>query len=122
MQLIDGELWAKTRAGARAGRGFRYQDAATAWFIVEAWAGKRPWTVAIPEGLEDTTLHNPKDGLEFRVQIKSKHDSQGKFAPGEIASYRHRLPKHWNNAGKIYSICEQYSAIRRSREGRISFI
>lgn len=87
MQLIDGELWAKTRAGARAGRGFRYQDAATAWFIVEAWAGKRPWTVAIPEGLEDTTLHNPKDGFEFRVQIKSKHDSQGKFSPGEVAAY-----------------------------------
>lgn len=87
MQLIDGELWAKTRAGARAGRGFRYQDAATAWFIVEAWAGRRPWTVAIPEGLEDTTLHNPKDGLEFRVQIKSKHDSQGKFSLGEVASY-----------------------------------
>jgi hypothetical protein len=87
MQLIDGELWASTRAGARSGRGFRYQDAATAWLIVEAWAGKWPWTVAIPEGLEDTTLHNPKGGLEFRVQIKSKHDAQGKFSLGEVASY-----------------------------------
>ena len=75
--LVDRELWIRTRAGARAGRGFRYQDAAAAWLAVQAWVGSAPWQVTIPEGVDDVTLHGT--GLEWRVQIKSRHDPRGVF-------------------------------------------
>src|SRR3546814_3829833 len=41
---------AASRAGSNAGRGFRYQDAVSAWLAVEIWAGKRAPTIVIPEG------------------------------------------------------------------------
>lgn len=83
--LIDPELWAKTRSGARAGRGFRYQDALCAALAVEAWAGEAAWNAVVPEGLEDATLHGP--GLEIRAQIKSRHDPRGRFSLSEVADF-----------------------------------
>jgi hypothetical protein len=82
--LIDPALWSKSRAGARAGRGFRYQDIATALLAVQSWAGAS-WQVVIPEGLDDATLHGPMG--ETRVQMKSRHDPRGLFTPGEVADY-----------------------------------
>ncbi|MER8855619.1 hypothetical protein NKH94_29235 [Mesorhizobium australicum] len=83
--LIDPELWAKTRSGARAGRGFRYQDALCAALAVEAWAGEAAWNAVVPEGLEDATLYGP--GLEIRAQIKSRHDPRGRFSLSEVADF-----------------------------------
>jgi len=82
--LIDPELWAATRAGARAGRGFRYQDVATALLAVEAWIGA-DWHTIVPEGVDDATLHGP--AAEVRVQIKSRHDPRGVFRPTEIGAH-----------------------------------
>jgi len=78
-------LWAKTRAGARAGRGFRYQDAAGAWLAAAAWSGELPWTVVIPEGLDDISLHG--ESFELRAQLKSRHDAQATFSLVEVADY-----------------------------------
>jgi len=81
--LIDPKLWASSRAGARAGRGFRYQDASGALLAARIWAGKSPATTLIPEGLDDLTLHG--QALDVRVQAKSRHDPRGTFSIPEIA-------------------------------------
>lgn len=83
--LIDPDLWARTRSGARAGRGFRYQDAVCAALAIDAWAGTAAWTVVVPEGLDDVTLHGC--ALEIRAQIKSRHDPRGEFSLNEVAEY-----------------------------------
>lgn len=83
--LIDRELWAETRSGARAGRGFRYQDAVGAWLAVAAWRGGAAWQAVIPEGVEDITLHGP--GREVRSQLKARHAPQGRFSLAEAAQH-----------------------------------
>lgn len=97
---IDPELWRRSRAGARAGRGFRFQDAACALMAVQAWRGSHGWTVVIPEGADDASLHGP--GLEIRAQIKSRHDPRGLFAAHEVAEYLGKimlgLPSGWDPA------------------------
>lgn len=82
---IDPDLWAKSRTGARAGRGFRFQDAVCAWLAVEAWAGTANWEMVLPEGLDDASLHGPL--FDIQVQIKSRHDPRGIFSLDEIATY-----------------------------------
>ncbi|WP_165191651.1 hypothetical protein [Caulobacter soli] len=83
--LIDANLWAATRSGARAGRGFHYQDAVAAWLAVEAWRGAEAWRAVVPEGVDDITLHG--QGCEIRAQLKSRHDPQACFTLGEIAAH-----------------------------------
>lgn len=90
--LIDPELWAKTRSGARAGRGFRYQDALCAALAVQAWAGEAGWTAVVPEGVEDATLHGP--ALEIRAQIKSRHNPRDRFTVREVAEYVAAMTLH----------------------------
>jgi hypothetical protein len=85
MYLIDPELWKRTRAGARAGRGFRFQDAVAAWLALEGWAGTVPWEIVIPEGADDLSLHGK--GLEIRAQLKSRHDPKAHFTLVELAQY-----------------------------------
>jgi len=83
--LIDPDLWARTRAGARAGRGFRYQDTVCAALAIDSWTGTSAWTAVVPEGLDDVTLHGST--LEIRAQIKSRHDPRGEFTLNEVAEY-----------------------------------
>ncbi len=99
--LIDPDLWARTRAGARAGRGFRYQDAVCAALAVDAWAGTLAWTAVVPEGLDDVTLHG--SALEIRAQIKSRHDPRGEFNLNEVAEYlaKMSLPLHGDNPSEL---------------------
>lgn len=81
--VIDPDLWASSRAGARAGRGFRFQDAVGALLATRIWAGEIASTTLIPEGLDDITLHG--GATEFRVQVKSRHDPRGRFTTSELA-------------------------------------
>ncbi|TVO59455.1 hypothetical protein [Denitromonas halophila] len=103
MVLIDPELWKRTRAGARAGRGFRYQDAVTAWLATLTWNGEASWKVVVPEGLDDVTLHGAD--FELRVQIKSRHDPQGTFTQAEAAKYlaksAENLPYGWDEDSRF---------------------
>jgi adenylate kinase family enzyme len=99
----DADLWRITRAGARAGRGFRYQDATAAWLVFLAWEGSAPWTYLIPEGLDDLTLHGAD--VEIRAQLKSKHDPRGTFTCQEAAEYLAKsvrgLPGNWREQKNI---------------------
>lgn len=81
---IDPALWASSRAGARAGRGFRYQDAAGAWLATRIWAGELDATALVPEGVDDLTLHG--GSAEIRVQAKARHDPRGRFSTAELAA------------------------------------
>lgn len=101
--LIDPELWAKTRAGARSGRGFRFQDASAAGLAIDAWNGDAPWSVVIPEGVDDVTLHGFK--VEYRVQLKSRHDPLGRFTIAEVAQHLAKtalaLPFGWDQDDRL---------------------
>jgi hypothetical protein len=99
--LIDPDLWARTRAGARAGRGFRYQDAVCAALAIDAWAGASAWSAVVPEGLDDVTLHGR--ALEIRAQIKSRHDPRGEFTLKEVAEYltKMALPIHGDESSAL---------------------
>jgi hypothetical protein len=78
-----------TRAGSNAGRGFRYQDAASAWLAVKCWAGEIPYGAIVPEGLDDADLIN-ESGSAF-VQMKSRRDHLGDYPRGDIAKYIREL-------------------------------
>ncbi|HEY8604520.1 hypothetical protein [Tsuneonella suprasediminis] len=83
--LIDPRLWETSRAGARSGRGFRFQDAVGAWLGLQIWAGKLDADTLVPEGLDDITLHKGEE--EFRVQVKARHDPRGTFSSTEIVQH-----------------------------------
>jgi energy-coupling factor transporter ATP-binding protein EcfA2 len=82
--LINPDLWATSRAGARAGRGFRFQDAAGAWLATRIWAGEIGATALVPEGVDDITLHGGP--VEVRIQVKARHDPRGRFTTAELAA------------------------------------
>jgi hypothetical protein len=67
---------AASRAGSNAGRGFRYQDAVSAWLAVEIWAGQRAPAIVIPEGGDDIELRG--EATSF-VQVKSRREHLGDY-------------------------------------------
>ena len=75
---------AATRAGSNAGRGFRYQDAVSAWLAVEMWAGLRPPAIMIPEGGDDVELRGCDRTF---IQIKSRREHLGNYSQGATAGY-----------------------------------
>lgn len=83
---------AASRAGSNAGRGFRYQDAVSAWLAVEIWAGQRTPAIVIPEGGDDIELRG--EATSF-VQIKSRREHLGDYTEGETAGYIEGL---WNRS------------------------
>src|SRR6266545_3295293 len=86
-QIASGEpaLWAASRAGARAGRGFRVQDAVSTLLLVEGWAGESAVGVraVVPEGLEDATLLLGGGG-RAHAQVKSRRASIGDYSRAEL--------------------------------------
>lgn len=58
----------KSRAGARAGRGFRYQDFVGAVVLAEMATGIRPPGSVTPEGWDDIAVDSPEE-IE-RIQVK----------------------------------------------------
>jgi hypothetical protein len=71
------ELWAASRSGSHAGRGFHYQDAVGTELAVRAWRGELPLWRIIPEGLEDLSLE--LDTHWLHLQAKSRRDHRGQF-------------------------------------------
>lgn len=81
---------AASRAGSNAGRGFRYQDAVSAWLAVQIWAGQRAPAIVIPEGGDDIELR----GQETRfVQVKSRREHLGNYTAGETVGHIEELWK-----------------------------
>ena len=83
---------AASRAGANAGRGFRYQDAVSAWMAVEIWAGQRATAVVIPEGGDDIELRGEETSF---VQVKSRREHLGDYTENETAGHIQDL---WNRS------------------------
>lgn len=81
-----------SRAGSNAGRGFRYQDAVSAWLAVEIWAGQRAPAIVIPEGGDDIELRG--DATSF-VQVKSRREHLGDYTEGETVGHIEDL---WNRS------------------------
>ena len=93
---INEQQWSSSRAGASAGRGFRYQDAMATWLALEAWAGLEDWLVVVPEGVDDITLHG--NLFEIRAQAKSRHDPQSQFSLREVAQFLAKIVAGSNTA------------------------
>lgn len=83
---------AASRAGSNAGRGFRYQDAVSAWLAVEIWAGQRAPAIVIPEGGDDIELRS--EATSF-VQVKSRREHLGDYTEGETVGHIEDL---WNRS------------------------
>lgn len=82
------ELWASSRSGSNAGRGFRYQDAVATELAVRGWRGELQVQRFIPEGLEDVSLE--LDSGWLHLQAKSRREHRGQFTHPELApAWRH---------------------------------
>lgn len=79
------EQWKRSRSGARAGFGFRFQDAATTAAAILCWAGRIKGNAIIPESLDDFAIES--QGPTVYVQVKSKISAESTFSASEIASF-----------------------------------
>lgn len=77
-----------TRAGSHAGRGFRFQDAVSAWLAIEIWAEERPPALVIPEGGDDVELRGETTAF---VQVKSRREHLGFYSQSTAAGYINAL-------------------------------
>ncbi|WP_316171762.1 AAA family ATPase [Bradyrhizobium sp. SZCCHNRI1058] len=95
--IVDAEdLWKRSRSGARAGRGFRFQDAAAAAAAVLCWIGRIQGNAVVPEGFDDFVIES--GGGEFYVQTKSKTSEDREFSAAEIADVLAKPPRTFLDA------------------------
>ena len=90
------ELWKRSRSGASAGRGFRFQDAAAAAAAVLCWAGRIQGNAVVPEGFDDFVIESG-DG-ELYVQTKSKASEDREFSTADIAGVLAKPPRSFFEA------------------------
>lgn len=76
------ELWAQSRSGSHAGRGFHYQDAVATEIAVRAWRGELPLARLIPEGHDDVSLE--LETYRLHLQAKSRRSHRGDFSDSEL--------------------------------------
>lgn len=81
---MDQEIAPSSRSGARAGRGFRYQDSATAYLCVLNYVGQLQWVVS-PEAGDDVSLMAPSSRSE--LQVKSRRSPRDQTPTCEFASW-----------------------------------
>ncbi|MDE0267986.1 MAG: hypothetical protein OXI96_02975 [Acidimicrobiaceae bacterium] len=74
--------WVQSRHGARAGRGFHFQDVVGAWLASRIATGSIGATALVPEGFDDMSF----EGSNLRhVQIKSRSQRSGRFSVTEAS-------------------------------------
>jgi DNA-binding transcriptional ArsR family regulator len=78
------KLWASTRHGATAGRGFHYQDAVLAWLATRMLTGELQLDRLVPEGIEDISCEGPHG---TQVQVKSRQERVGDYRASEVAQF-----------------------------------
>jgi hypothetical protein len=105
-------LWKESRAGARAGRGFHFQDAVGAWLAAQLASGELSNSVLVPEGLEDLWLEG---GAPTHVQVKSRVERSGSFPVG-VAS-RHILTAWSRHSRRGFSDEQLVVVLERGVEG-----
>ena len=95
-QVSDSDRWAESRSGARAGRGFHFQDEVGAWLAARLACGIGPsWLV--PEGFEDLSLEGDETN---HVQVKSRVEHLDKFPLSEAS--RHILDSWAGHAARAH--------------------
>jgi hypothetical protein len=105
-------LWKQSRAGARAGRGFHFQDAVGAWLAAQIASGEFSNSVLVPEGLEDLWLEGVSP---IHVQVKSRVERSGSFPVG-VAS-RHILDAWSRHSSRGFSDQRLVVVLERGIEG-----
>jgi hypothetical protein len=80
-------LWQKTRAGARAGRGFHVQHLFAVLILVRQWAGKAPAGSLVPEGLDDCVLELER----YAIWIQVKSRNKGTFSAAEVSRFQDEI-------------------------------
>ncbi|WP_146243186.1 hypothetical protein [Curtobacterium sp. MCPF17_031] len=86
-------LWNASRSGARAGRGFRYQDVMTALVIVNLWQERDNRGRVIPEGYDDATVDSELG--QRHIQMKSRRPSAGQFSVSQLRKDLRSIAEAW---------------------------
>ena len=76
--------WRKSRSGARAGRGFHFQERVGAWIAAKLAAESFGDVSLVPEGFEDLSLAGEKSR---HVQVKSRTQHRGRFPASEATGH-----------------------------------
>lgn len=79
-----GAVWSNTRAGARAGRGYHFQDVVGAWLCSRLLSGELTADLVVPEGPEDLSCEGQS---AWQVQVKSRQERVGDFSASEVAGH-----------------------------------
>lgn len=90
--------------GSRGGRGYRYQDAASAALCVDALCNSRPWTVT-PEAGDDATIETPLG--TWQVQIKSRQRHRGSIPVIDLADWLAELDEKHDGTATLGIVAER---------------
>ncbi|SFO05160.1 hypothetical protein SAMN05216386_2501 [Nitrosospira briensis] len=85
-----------SRSGSHAGRGFRYQDAVSAWLAIKCWNSDLDYGGVVPEGRDDAELLGI-NGSAF-VQIKSRRSHLDPTPRRDVTEYIRQL---WTRAEPV---------------------
>lgn len=86
-------LWAVSRAGARAGRGFRYQNLVATLVVLRLWSEGDATALVTPEGYDDISVQSVSGSLF--IQVKSRRESAGDFAAADLRKDLRSVAKAW---------------------------
>jgi hypothetical protein len=89
-RVDSGDSWLSSRSGARAGRGFHYQDLVGAWLTARMFSRLLNASRIVPEGYEDLSCEG---GEAWQVQVKSRQERVGEFSAREVALF---IAEMWN--------------------------
>ena len=97
--------WSESRSGARAGRGFHFQNSVGALLAARLISGTFGADVLVPEGFDDMTLEGTN---ALHVQIKSRAERVGQFPTSDAC--RHIL-NAWVNHRKRNTDCGKLAVV-----------
>lgn len=86
-------LWLASRAGARAGRGFRFQNLVATLAVLRLWSEGDATAVVTPEGYDDISVQSSSGSLF--IQVKSRRESAGDFATTDLRKDLRSVAKAW---------------------------
>ena len=101
-------VWQHSRSGARASRGFHFQEAVGAWLASQIASGELVADRLTPEGFDDLQL----EGNEaVQIEVKSRQERLGPFrmreAAGHIAKALSKHDKRFGTSRRLVIVLEQ---------------
>ncbi|MGF1945474.1 dsDNA nuclease domain-containing protein, partial [Enterococcus casseliflavus] len=79
--------------GARAGRGFRFQDLVATLVVLRLWNEGDSTAVVTPEEFDDISVQSSSGS--FFIQVKSRRESAGNFAPTDLRRDLRSVANAW---------------------------